>query len=244
MTRPALRALLAVSAMLYAALAYAQPAASPYERLVDVFLAPEVQQRAVEAVLAATREQFLAQPNVAAMESDCPGTIDALMQGFASWALAGLAADSGAYRERMVGFLRERMPEDQAAEAAGFFESALGQRVLRVVSGEMSFEQTLASGAADEEGRFSREAFDADRAEITARSLGQMTPAELEALEQAMGSSAWGVTFQRLLPELQQLRFEEMNAPATPEEDAAMERIIAAAVDAHLAQCDGSLAAE
>jgi hypothetical protein len=240
MPRRAIISLSLVTAGLLASAAQAQDASAgdPYERLAGLIGSSEVQQRANETVVAEARAQFAQDPDIAYLESECPGTVDVMAAVMADLTSADIDVDSAAYRARVLPLLRREMPPEQAAEAATFFASELGQRLLRAATSSASYKQSLASAIGTDGGAVPQDAFERDRADAARGVMRQMDAADMFEANLVMGSSEWGKTLARLRPQFSAVQYELFNQEPTPEEDVAMDRAFTEALELHLATCD------
>lgn len=225
-------------------IAGAQPAvaeesasADPHLQLFDLLNSPENEQLVLDATLAQMRTQFLADPNIASFEEDCPGTIDAMLQLTEQVMNDASKVETTEFDAKYIAVLRNNLSIEQATEAVAFFQSDLGQRYMHSLSSSMNFRNVITDAAEGDDEAGAREAYDKDTQEMTRNAMKQLQGRDAFEARLIIGSAEWGKTLGRIRPQLAALEYDLLNPKTSPEEDAELEEAFSEALDNHLSEC-------
>jgi hypothetical protein len=182
---------------------------------------------------------FRSDPNIAAVEAECPGAVDGLMM--AATPMFNQLDQEGRkeYRNALYDLLVARMSAEDARAAAEFFGSDLGRRFVRSVSEQSSLSNSLTSAIANDEGSIDRDAFELDQRSSAQSGIEALSDTDKIALGRALQSS-WGRVMSELSPEIVNLRYRITNADLTPEQNAALEGLMAKSLEAHFDACEAA----
>ncbi len=175
-------------------------------------------------------------PNIAAIERVCPGTIHAVIEAFTPTLTELNDRGVAEYRAALRELLGARLSAVDAGEAAEFFASDVGHRFLRTISGQSGMRNSLKS-AMDSEGEIDRGAFQRDQQQAVLDGIAELGPADIRAINEAVATSSWGKAFAGLSGQIVDLRYRITNTKLTPEEELQFEKLSAEAVDAHMETC-------
>jgi len=225
-------------AVLFAAPLNAQQS-DPYQALVAELASPEAFDLALRRLLESDMPAaFRSDPDIAVLEEDCPGLIQALVNASTPMLTELNAQGLKEYRVSLRDLLAARLNADEARQAADFFTSELGRRFVRTVSAEATLGGSLTSSLSNEAGSIDRRAFEQDQQASVRSGLAALSPADLQAVNMIFASD-WGRAFAALSPEIQELKYRLVNADLTPEQGATVEELSAKAATAYLEACEG-----
>jgi len=170
------------------------------------------------------------------LEAECPGGVDKMMGLLEVVTVRDQPAATATYRVELAELFRVHMPAAQALEAAAFYRTELGQKVLMSAGENRSFSNLAQAALRSETGPVDPGAFAADTMETEARVSDELR-AELFAAMIDLNDKEWIDTLGRLRPNLQDLSLKYLNAELTAEEDAELEAGFDEILTAHLDEC-------
>lgn len=212
--------------------------ADPHETLVEQLTTRETfdiaYRRLMDVDLPAA---FLADPDIAALEKECPGAVQALLTAASPLFLRINRESESEYREMLREFLATRMSDADAQAAARFFASDVGQRFLRTVGAESTLGNSLHGAMADDEGAIDRASFERDRRTSAATTVAALSDADRRAFADTLNTS-WGKAFSSMASELADLRFHLLSRDLTPEQGAELDSLANRVLLQHFTACD------
>lgn len=212
--------------------------ANPHEALVEALTTRETFDVAFQHLMNVDLPAaFLADPDIAELEKECPGAVQALLTAASPLFLRINQESESEYHKAMADFLAARMSDAEADAAANFFASDVGQRFLRTVGAESTLGNSLRSAMADDEGAVDRASFDRDRQSSAAATVAALGDADRRALAETFDTS-WGKTLRAMVPELADLRFRLMSMDLTPEQSTELESLANRVLLGHFTTCD------
>lgn len=211
---------------------------NPHDALVAELAAPDMFVSSFNRIIETDMPAVLRKdPNVAAIERVCPGTIDAVIAALAPTLAEFNDRGVAEYRVSLRELLGARLSAEDAAQAAEFFASDVGHRFLRTVGSQSGMRNSLESALDSGEGEIDRGAFQRDQQQAVRDGMAELSPADIRAINAAVSTSSWGKAFAGLSGEIVELRYRITNTKLTPEEELRFEKLSAEAMDAHLRTC-------
>lgn len=207
--------------------------------------------RLVDALAAETRltEEFVAQlplrsetelrkdADIVAEEAECPGSIALIVEAMREPVLRTHVNAVKDYRAALRGFLWTRLSEDDAAGAAAFFGSELGQRFVIASGGAQVTTQRDADVASSENALVSETALAADKEASLVRMHSAIEPLLLREVDGVLSASSWFPAFKAMQGDMTKLELILANADLTAEDVAEIETRSTALMTTHFATC-------
>ncbi|ANU07243.1 hypothetical protein [Paraurantiacibacter namhicola] len=208
-----------------------------YAELVDVFQQPELADAIFEGSIKDLRKVWKADPFMAEMEAECPGILDAMIEGSTPLMRKIDQRANREYRNALLGILKANLTPEEAMAATVWFRSEDGQAMLASAARNVTTEASLGEIVATEEGSASREAFARDKEASVQRVMGEMDAPMQRRVAMAFMDSSWGPKLVALRPQMDEARYTIFNAPLSAEEEAEMEAVMTQTIDDHYATC-------
>lgn len=227
----------AILAVLAATVLHAQ-SPDPYDDLVaalvpEDFFAADFR-RQIEGGIPA---QFAAEPEIAGFERECPGAIDSMVAAVGPLAERAAEGFRAGYRADFSELLAAELSAAEAREAAEFYTSGPGQRMMagrRELRQHANVERSI---EAREDGTVDGAALARDQLAAAEASQAALSDQDRAALQAAFETTSWGRTIRRLRPAITALQVRFANAFLV-EHQAAIGAAVEAALAAHFKGCD------
>ena len=174
---------------------------------------------------------MLATPDGKSMEDEFPGIVQAIWRSAAAELRSQTEASLPSYWERLAAIYSANLSVEEIDAASKFFGSDVGRKVIKL-KGQTMIRQLVTLAAQSETGAITGEAFSTSNREASESVVTALSQNEQLTLA-AFGLSAAGVKLQSLGPHIQKVAVEWMNE-STPEEDAKIEALMLAAIEAHI----------
>ena len=235
------RTILAGLALAFALPAHAQADAEaptdPYLALVEAMTEPQALAKASANASSELEEAFRSQPDTAKLEEACPGMIDALMAGTADTLKEHGSLETRLRSEAIVTFLRANLSREHAAEAAAFYASPDGQRLVMAAMSNTTVKTTLetAMNTLDDEIRY--EDAMADNQTTVMNAVKDLSAEELARISGKLVGQEWFTALGKLRSRMHEAAFAVVNSDFAPELDEKLERAIDEVLSRHLEAC-------
>lgn len=168
---------------------------------------------------------------VARMERDYPGSVDQLLRAITPVLERHSNRVTGEFRQSMVAMLKQRMTQAEALDAAAFYSSPLGRRVIGAVQENYSVAAMGSELAASNgEGDITTDAILRDRNRTVAAAISALTAQEEAEMERMLSGKSWPMKLGAMREPMAVLRARMENAPMLPEDEAEMMGAIDAAM--------------
>ncbi|MEO0908154.1 MAG: DUF2059 domain-containing protein, partial [Pseudomonadota bacterium] len=190
----------------------------------DLYLAMEEgidQTAATNAVVAAMRRAMAADPNLAMAEEMSPGLIEELANSARPSLKEHQIKVREIYLPRMAALFAQHLTPAEASEAAQFYRSDIGRRVLKLTSSNYSIDAML--GDAITAGQITQEQVDEDAKTTINNVTEQLTQAEILEIGQAALRSPAIMKLNRAQSDIRALRLQMENEPLEKETELAMQ---------------------
>ena len=210
---------------------------SPHRMLVEAFSPMSLHEITFITALAQIDEFYRDNPDFAAIDLKCPGFIDAIFDEARPSMREFHFAEAGLVRDLLLEIFTEKFTVDQAREGVELYGSPLGQKMVHLSGKNQNFKNTMVAASEDEEGDVDRRAFDRDSEATTARLMHSMSREEIMAFGEMAIATEFFPLLQKLLPEIQQRRFELLNSDVLAKENAAFSAALDRGMQTHLEQC-------
>ncbi|MFO6446007.1 DUF2059 domain-containing protein [Erythrobacter sp. NE805] len=250
--RPALAAALAFALMPAAGEAApnrppveaASPAAAEdpaYGELFAAMLDSADQQAAYDGIAASIAREYAKVPEIAALEAAKPGLIAAIVTGLRPALVSYGDRVRAQYRPRMLAAFARHLSPAEARDIAELYRSPIGRKLMAAMSRNVTADSVVSGiGTAMAEGKdpnaveVSRSQVEADMRRATASAMGELTPADFEALGQMARNKPALFKLNLVRGDIMQLRTAMENEPPTPDEEKRIEAAVIAAMTAHM----------
>lgn len=216
--------------------------ADPYEALVDAIRGGVSFEALIERLRSQMRGSLLsADPGLSALEKDYPGIVEQMLEAMTPALMRHSQRIAALDRPAYANLFRSELSVDDARQAAAFYGSPLGQRLIQTlaanVSVDASMREAIASDAElSEEGDISAEALRADNAVSVRRAVAALSEAELEQIGRQLYGQSWLLRLNALQPRMFEIASRSENAPFSSEDEAAINAAIAAVVEKRMAE--------
>lgn len=239
---PLAAALLALPALTAPALA-AEPAAAPlpsdpYTGLVQAIVDGVDENVLFNSAVKQIRDALVNEsPNIAALEGQYPGTVDAMIQAMAPTLRHHSSRLSSAYQKDLAALLASNLTAEEARDAAAFYSSPLGRKLMGKVQDNYTVGAVASEVVANEgEAQTSAAAVERDIRRTTAATMRSLTPEDHKAINAQLLGKVWVLKLQAIQPKMHQLRAAMENAALSPEDDAAMTKAVEAVLHERIKQ--------
>lgn len=221
-------------------------AADPFAELVRVLNSGVDNEMLFERGVGQVRDAMLtSNPDMIAMEREVPGIVDEMITAMLPVLRLHSQETTDLFQRQMTDLLANTLTEQEAREAAAFYGSPLGRRVLGAVEQNYTFSAIagdVAQGGPDVS--ISEEAVRRDMDRMTRGAQQDLSAADLAAIERQMAGASWPTRLGALRPRIIELRARAENAPMSPANEREMNRVILEVVERALAERDGASSAE
>lgn len=178
-----------------------------------------------------------AEPDVAALERECPGTIDSMVAAAQPLMRARMDSFVSAYRTALEDLLAAEMPAADAREAADFYVSDLGRRMMAARRAPRKHDNAELSVDSNPSGRLDQAALVRDETVAADAGNAALSAADRAALDAAFEGTDWGRTMRRLRSAISGLQLRVYNSSIAGQQPA-IETAIERAGAAQLARCE------
>lgn len=203
-----------------------------YLGLVEAFFIDSDTSAIMEQMMRQIREQMVADAEMKELERNYPGILSQLLAALRP-AMQRMADKTEVQFRRDLGELfKTRLTPQEAKEAAAFFASPAGSRMLRAANENLSMTNSL-KDVFQGDGTVTASSFQSDMKKTTERA--GVTEEEQREMRRMVAGRIWFMQFRSLVPQIQELSIRTMNEPGTPEEDAEFERIARQVIDKRMA---------
>ena len=201
-----------------------QPDHPAYADLIDAIDSTVDRSRLISNGLAAIKRQMQANEALAAAESASPGLLDEIITGMRPVLESQNQRVTVSYRPRMIAAMADHLTPDEAASVAGFYRSDIGRKLMGSVVANFNMDQTMATAMTEKP--ITENEVRADINSAVTQGLQQMDSKDLAEMgRQAMSNPAL-LKLQRVNPQIQRLRAQMENEALTPQEDAAIAKLM------------------
>jgi hypothetical protein len=166
----------------------------------------------------------IADPNVALLERRYPGLMMEISEAMRPTFRTYRYRVEQEYAPRMVELLRQMLSSDEAIELTAFYQSRIGQTLLRAVSSQSVQSAGVADGIAQRD--VSRESMRQDIDRTSSRALLSLSEEEMRELQVAAAETPALAKLSDYQSRALPLQTEMNNAPLTKEEEAQIVRLI------------------
>lgn len=235
MHRFAKRGLAALSLFVAAPLV-AQDDANAHQRLVDAIADPvRLMAKVDEAIDAEQRFQFEQDSEMQAIEAECSGSYALMVATIRPFAHELQARAIDEYRASLLELFTARLEADEARGAAEFYESDLGQALVRAADDNL-VETRMVSEMRREE-TVSREAFEADKQATKRAIIQRVDPAVLSQAAERLLNSPWFPDFRSIEPDIKRLQLAMVNTDFNADEQQRFDAALEDALIPHYEAC-------
>lgn len=231
---------LAAGALAMAGAGIAQEVSSdPHQQMVDVFANDSMRDRAFESIMKSAFGSIVeTDPQLAALEMECPGFIDGLSSAMRPLMKRTHNEDHIEYRKDLLALLRSELTAEEAAGAAEFFASDLGQRFFDEVFANQNMDnvmrEAMATGGEED---ISASSLNKDNNTTAIRAMMSLEPVERRAIMNKFVTEDWGKAFSKMRPKMDALLTDPKYQQTTPEEDAEIEAVSVEFSTNHFEKC-------
>jgi len=220
-------------ALAQAANASAEAVADPFAGLVQAINSGVDEDVMFARLLSQMRDALIAgDPNSAALEREYPGVISAMVEAMAPGLRRHSQRLNGEMNRRMAALFGSSLTADEARDAAAFYRSPLGRRLLASVqenhTSNALVREAVAEGASGEVA-ISRDAVAADMAAGGRAAIRDLSADDMAQMARMAATASWLAKVNALQPQIIAIRTTMENAAMTPKDDMEMQE---AAVDA------------
>jgi hypothetical protein len=226
-----------------------QPAASPASqpagpalRAKAIELAKTVQPASVAlpAAMAALDTQFVeamrADDNVAALEAEYPGIVDATWKALRPIMLEEMERSVPKLWDLIADIYARHLTAAEIDSAKAFFSGPTGQKFILLMHNNVDVRPMLGEVLQDPEVRFDSDDYMRFIGASADRTAGQMSPAEIDELARFLTSPS-GVAIRKVIPDMRQLGVSWFNTE-DPEFEARIEKVTLEAMAEFVARQD------
>lgn len=167
---------------------------------------------------------FRADPSFSTLEAQSPGLIDEVMAGMKPLLVEFTIDEAPRYRRGVAEIYARHMSVDDIDQAAAFYASPLGQKLLDKVGENLSLTSMLGEMSVDLDAPTSERAVTNDLDRTAMRAINEMTAEELAEIEKIEGAD-WFKSIERARPDLVAYDTRFTNEPA-PEFEARVEQVV------------------
>ncbi|MCP5397001.1 MAG: hypothetical protein H6918_09795 [Sphingomonadaceae bacterium] len=214
--------------------AEAQPGLSDAQRLASLMSNEERNEELFSNLIDVQMPQaVLADPDVAFLEENCPGSVKAMLQAGRPELWRGFVEDEAEFKAGLVDIFLA-YPPDHLAGMVQFFESPGGRKLFDTAFRSASYDATLASIVANGDSMPSEDALERDRQATERRLRDAIDPSEMADMDYQLRTAPWYPSIMDALPKVKALRSRIDTAPTTAEEDARLDKLMMGGLTGHL----------
>lgn len=216
-----------------------QQASDPYSELLDAFMPAPGLAAAGTATNLEIREAFEQDPDIADLETECPGTVDTMMTAAGPIFQEYDRIETELRRQAALRILRADLSRAHAQSAADFYASELGQKLVMSALSNYSLKGTLDSVMKSEEIDVSidAEALAADNQKTALRAAQSLNAEELAEINAQLAGQEWFKALLAARPKIFQAGLEISNSDFAPHLDQRLDHEVEEAMLAHLDDC-------
>jgi hypothetical protein len=174
--------------------------------------------------LGAVKRQFQADPNLGAADKASPGLIDEIIAGMRPVIDKHNARVTAAYRPRMAAVTANYLTPEEAVSVAAFYRSDIGRKLMGGVIANYDMDQSIASAMKDE--NVSEADVQADIISAVGKGMSAMSPEDMAEMAKMTMSNPALIKLNLIGPQMQRLRAQMENEPLSPEDDAALLKVV------------------
>lgn len=213
-------------------------APTPYQKLADALANDAMMDLNFRVLIdGAMTKQFMADENIAGLEIVCPGTITALMTAIEPPMYQLQVRGYSLYRQDLAALFAAELTQEDAALAAEFYNSDLGQKFVTSIVKSSTLDRSLASAMANEDSSVDNDALVTDVRTSVIRGMVAMSPAERAEITQILTTAPWMASYRTLEPNIQALQLRLANTDFENDEEEQFTRLIETAVENHIESC-------
>lgn len=184
--------------------------------------------------LAAMRRELAADANISLLETQSPGLIADLAESVRPMFKDHTVRVRDMYLPRMTALFARHLTPSEAQEAANFYRSEVGRRMLKLLSSNFTVDAVVSDF--DEDAGISREDVNRDLNSTVASAVGEMTPEDLAEIERVVAASPGLLKLNGMQGEIRSLRTKMENEPLLPETEQQMQSAMEAVFAQRFAQ--------
>ena len=208
-------------------------------QLFDAFTPPEGLKAAQLGMVESLRTAWQNDPGMSALENECVGLIDVMVKATTPLLDEYFVTELELRKKLFLEMYSKHFTRTQAMEAAAFYNTDVGQKLVNGVLGNFRLDNTLQAILEDPDLDAEIDADDMKRDQLAA---GQLAAASLTAQEQAeivrvFARADWRRALSAAAAEFQPASVELANSDFAPEIDARMDIVIEEAMTTHLQAC-------
>lgn len=209
----------------------------PHELLVEAFSPMSLHEITFANTLTQLDEFYRESPEFASIELACPGFVDALFKEAKPAMREFHFMEAALVRDLLLQIFTENFTAEQARQGVALYGSELGQKIVHLSGQNQNFRNTMDSVVGNEGGEVDRSAFDRDSAATTAKVIRSMSREEITSFAELAMATEFFPLLQKLLPEIQQRRFDLLNSDVLAEANGAFTAALDRGMQAHIEQC-------
>ncbi len=207
-----------------------------YDTLIGVIVQGIDADAVTERMLSQMRNAMMSEaPTLSAFEKDHPGSVRQIVEAMRPIMQRHAERISAQHRSELHDLFQAELSEADASDAAAFYSSPLGRRVLEAVSGTITQAAALRE-AVSSEGPTSADAIQADHAASTRLAVAALTPAELAGIEHSLRGKAWVMQMQLMRSSMLEINTRIENIPFNAEDEAAINAVVTTIMEKRLAE--------
>lgn len=193
------------------------------------------------------RAMLAGDPQSAALEAAYPGVLQAMVEAMGPVLRRHSDRLTGEMYLQMAALLADNLTAAEAREAAAFYRSPIGRRVM--LSVQNNYSQTAVGDAAVASVlggslNISEEAVAADLATSSRAAIRDISAADMATMNRDFASATWPPKLLQLQGEMARIRTAMENAPVNPTDEAEMQQATMAAINRFVAKADAKAAAK
>lgn len=230
--------LVAPAAPLAAQEAAAAATSDPYLNFVRTVTGGVDNEVMLQRGLAQIGEAMLASdPAIAELEALFPGAVDQMLVAMTPMMREHSETLRSRFEVQYADLLRDELTVAEARDAAAFYASPVGRRLLTSIQDNMTYDAQIDDVDNGEwEGTITTSSINEDLRATQRAVLDEVSPADMAAMDRRAANSTWLPKIARLRPQVIALRAQVENAPMDPELEARGQAAVAAVVERLLAQ--------
>ena len=222
-----------------------QPVSGAYERLASVLSPAEMEAVSFDIVIEQLRENYAKNEDFQALETVCPGSIDAVLQGGDELLRTYHAAEGKALRAALGEYFRANLSEEHANLAADFYGSVDGQKIIRSINENFTLSESLTDLSDKLETtddpdavQLDAQSFRRDEKETVKKATQSLTALERVEITRTLLGKEWFRAVQNISPGMNEVRFRVANSELIPGFQPRLNTAFENALAVHLENCD------
>lgn len=188
----------------------------------------------IENALAAMRRELAADANIAFLETQSPGLVEELANSVRPTFKEHTTRVREMYLPQMTDLFARYLTPAEAQDAADFYRSAIGRRMLKLLSSNYTIDAMLSDY--EEGSAITQDEVNRDVTATVMNTLGELTAEELIEIEQTVTASPGLMKLNMMQGEIRALRMQMENEALSPTSEKAMEAAMTAVFERRFPQ--------